>query len=76
MVKLDPAGVPQWTRVWGGSATDRIEELALAPNFMLHTTGGFLSANVDFDPGVTIFLDTAVFIDGFVTRMNLDDGLW
>jgi len=76
VVKLDAAGVPQWTQHWGGTGSDDMEELTLSPNGMLHTSGGFLSANVDFDPGPTIFLDSAVFIDGFVTRINLDDGLW
>jgi|GEM_PF-5743490 len=82
--RCDPSiepGVPSWdvvplVAVSRNGVIESVHHGAIAPNGMLHTTGGFLSANVDFDPGPGSFLDTAVFIDGFATRMNTDDGLW
>jgi len=76
VLKLDASGTPLWQSVWGGSSSDGVDEIALAPNGSLRVGGIFLSANVDFDPGPGVGLGSAVFIDAFCNALDSTTGTW
>ena len=61
-----------WTRTWGSTGADRLEEIALDPFGNIYITGKYRNA-IDLDPGVGVDMHSAKgFDDLFLMKLDKD----
>ncbi|GAB5405833.1 MAG: hypothetical protein Aurels2KO_40640 [Aureliella sp.] len=72
LFKLTPAGNVDWVRSWGGTESDSMIDLDIAPSGNLLASGTFQST-VDFDPGAgTTTLTSAGSRDAYIAEYTTD----
>ena len=70
VLKLDSAGIYQWAKSFGGTASDRVQAITVDNSGNVYMTGDFSgTVNFDFDAGTTI-LTSSGNSDIFVQKIN------
>lgn len=69
--KLDVSGSLLWVKTWGGTSSDNGQGITVDGGGNIYVTGGFMSANVDFDPGTgTTSSSSAGGFDVFLSKLD------
>lgn len=71
VLKLDANGAFKWAQKMGGLSLDEGRHITLDGANNIYTTGDFISASIDFDPGASTYTISSVGnYDGFVHKLS------